>query len=100
MPEGWKYRTIAEVLSLMGQGATRYKLSKKHLLKLELKLPFAEERQKIVAVLSTSDQEITSLQQKLDALMLEKKVMMQQLLTGKRRVQLTEQDSKATSYGS
>ncbi|MFM4828372.1 restriction endonuclease subunit S [Aeromonas rivipollensis] len=46
-----------------------------------------EEQQKIAAVLSTADQEITTLQQKLDALKQEKKALMQQLLTGKLRVQ-------------
>ncbi|MDF4350769.1 restriction endonuclease subunit S, partial [Vibrio parahaemolyticus] len=38
------------------------------------------------AVLSTADQEITALQHKLEALKQEKKALMQQLLTGKRRV--------------
>lgn len=47
-----------------------------------------EEQQKIAAVLSTVDQEITALQQKLDTLKQEKKALMQQLLTGKRRVQV------------
>ncbi|HHQ4645645.1 TPA: restriction endonuclease subunit S, partial [Aeromonas veronii] len=47
-----------------------------------------EEQQKIAAVLSTADQEITTLQQKLDALKQEKKALMQQLLTGKRRVKV------------
>ncbi|MFQ2000864.1 restriction endonuclease subunit S [Aeromonas veronii] len=50
--------------------------------------PKKEEQQKIAAVLSTADQEITTLQQKLDALKLEKKALMQQLLTGKRRVKV------------
>lgn len=47
-----------------------------------------EEQQKIAVVLSTVDQEITVLQQKLDALKQEKKALMQQLLTGKRRVKI------------
>ena len=47
-----------------------------------------DEQQKIAAVLSVADQEITTLQQKLHALKLEKKALMQQLLTGKRRVSL------------
>ena len=46
------------------------------------------EQQKIAAVLSTTDQEISALQKKLDALKQEKKALMQQLLTGKRRVTL------------
>ena len=48
--------------------------------------PSIEEQQKIAAVLSTADQEISALQQKLIALKQEKKALMQQLLTGKRRV--------------
>ena len=46
------------------------------------------EQQKIAAVLSAADQEITTLQQQLDHLKQEKKALMQQLLTGKRRVQI------------
>ncbi|MBM94667.1 MAG: restriction endonuclease subunit S [Oceanospirillaceae bacterium] len=50
--------------------------------------PSLEEQQKIAAVLSAADQEITTLQQQLDHLKQEKKALMQQLLTGKRRVQI------------
>ena len=57
---------------------------------LKVPLPSLDEQQKIAAVLSTADQEITTLQQKLDALKLEKKALMQQLLTGKRRVKTAE----------
>lgn len=56
--------------------------------RLVIPFPGKEEQQKIAAVLSTADQEITALQQKLDALKQEKKALMQQLLTGKRRVPL------------
>ncbi|WP_033136688.1 restriction endonuclease subunit S, partial [Aeromonas finlandensis] len=55
-----------------------------------VKIPALEEQQKIAAALSTADQEITTLQQKLDALKQEKKALMQQLLTGKRRVKVEE----------
>ncbi|MGB2222237.1 restriction endonuclease subunit S [Neptunomonas sp.] len=54
---------------------------------LKVPLPSREEQQKIAAVLSAADQEITTLQQQLDHLKQEKKALMQQLLTGKRRVQ-------------
>ncbi|MCF5908258.1 restriction endonuclease subunit S [Aeromonas veronii] len=55
----------------------------------DFKVPLdVKEQQKIAAVLSTADQEITTLQQKLDALKQEKKALMQQLLTGKRRVKI------------
>ncbi|WP_337908238.1 restriction endonuclease subunit S [Vibrio cholerae] len=50
------------------------------------------EQQKIAAVLSTADHEISALQQKLDALKQEKKALMQQLLTGKRRVKIDNKE--------
>lgn len=46
------------------------------------------EQQKIAQVLSSADQEIETLQQKLNFLKEEKKALMQQLLTGKRRVNI------------
>ena len=58
-------------------------------LKEKISVPASiEEQQKIAAVLSTADLEIAALQQKLDAFKQEKKALMQQLLTGKRRVKL------------
>ena len=48
--------------------------------------PSHEEQQKIASVLTAADQEIDTLQQKLAYLKQEKKALMQQLLTGKRRV--------------
>lgn len=56
--------------------------------KMKLNLPSFEEQQKIATVLSLGDEEITALRHKLDALIQEKKALMQQLLTGKRRVKL------------
>lgn len=53
---------------------------------LVIPLPSFEEQQKIAAVLSTADQKIATLKQKLEHLKQEKKALMQQLLTGKRRV--------------
>lgn len=49
-------------------------------------VPEADEQKAIAAVLTTADQEIQTLQAKLDCLKQEKKALMQQLLTGKRRV--------------
>ena len=54
--------------------------------KMRLILPSLKEQQKIASVLSTADGEIGVLEQKLDCLKQEKKALMQQLLTGKRRV--------------
>lgn len=53
---------------------------------LKLPYPSLEEQQKIAAVLSAADKEIEIIQQQFDQLKQEKKALMQQLLTGKRRV--------------
>ncbi|MFM5155019.1 restriction endonuclease subunit S [Aeromonas veronii] len=55
---------------------------------LKVPLPSLDEQQKIAAVLTVADQEITILRQKLAALKQEKQALMQQLLTGKRRVKV------------
>jgi type I restriction enzyme S subunit len=52
-----------------------------------------KEQQKIAAVLTAADQEIDALQSKLAHLKQEKKALMQQLLTGKRRVVLEAETS-------
>lgn len=65
----------------------------------EFKIPVElEEQEKIAAVLSAADQEITLLQGKLDALKQEKKALMQQLLTGKRRVKVQSETSEEKCY--
>ena len=79
---------IRKQISILGQGATRYNLSKNQLMKLILKLPTIAEQKKIAEILTLSDQEIETLQKKLDCLKQEKKALMQQLLTGKKRVKV------------
>lgn len=59
---------------------------------LKVKVPSLEEQLKIAQVLSTADAEIGNLQAQLDKLKLEKKALMQQLLTGKRRVRLDDDE--------
>lgn len=54
--------------------------------------PTLEEQQKISSILSSADKEIETLQQKLECLRQEKKALMQQLLTGKCRVNVDEED--------
>ncbi len=75
-------------IAKMAQGATRYNLSKKQLMGLQLILPPIDEQQKIASVLSAADAEITTIQHQLDNLKQQKKALMQQLLTGKRRVKV------------
>ncbi|OTS53357.1 restriction endonuclease subunit S [Acinetobacter pittii] len=79
---------VRKRISLLGQGATRSNLSKSQLMNLELELPCLNEQEKIANVLSLADQEIEILQKKLDLLKQEKKALMQQLLTGKKRVKV------------
>lgn len=79
---------VRRAISVMGQGATRYNLSKKQLMKLKIGMPSLEEQQKIAATLATADREIKALEQRLVCLKQEKKSLMHQLLTGKRRVKV------------
>ncbi|MHA0701411.1 restriction endonuclease subunit S [Escherichia coli] len=57
---------------------------------LVIPIPDAKEQQKIAAILSAADAEISTLEKKLACLRDEKKALMQQLLTGKRRVKVDE----------
>ncbi|HIF9542654.1 TPA: restriction endonuclease subunit S [Photobacterium damselae] len=58
--------------------------------KLKFKLPLLVEQQKIASVLTAADKEIELLEAKLAHFKQEKKALMQQLLTGKRRVNIAE----------
>ena len=55
---------------------------------LKIAIPAIAEQQKIASVLSTADSEIETIKQQLNRFEQEKKSLMQQLLTGKRRVKL------------
>ena len=78
---------VNKLISIAGVTAVPI-VNKSSFQQVKLIFPVLEEQQKIAAVLSTADQEISALQQKLDAFKQEKKALMQQLLTGKRRVKL------------
>ncbi|WP_461604941.1 restriction endonuclease subunit S [Aeromonas rivipollensis] len=80
--------SLKDEIKLQGQQGTQANLNAGMVKGFSLRLPCIEEQQKIADVLSTTDQEIAALQQKLDALKQEKKALMQQLLTGKRRVKV------------
>lgn len=68
----------------------RYVLSQDDFRGIEIDIPALDEQAAIGRVLKGASDEIEILQQKLDALKLEKKALMQQLLTGKRRVKVEE----------
>ncbi|MBR7890149.1 restriction endonuclease subunit S [Marinomonas sp. A79] len=76
----------------LATGATRFGLSIGGINKAHFTLPPLDEQQKIASVLTNADQEIELLEQQLADLKQEKKALMQQLLTGKRRVKLDEKE--------
>lgn len=76
----------------LATGATRFGLSVGGINKAYFRIPDLAEQQKIASILSTVDVEIEALQQKLYCLKQEKKALIQQLLTGKRRVKVDEKE--------
>ena len=69
---------------MTGTGSKR--LNQKTFLNLTCLAPPLSEQKAIAAVLTTADEEITAIESDLSHLRQEKKALMQQLLTGKRRV--------------
>lgn len=57
---------------------------------VKIQLPSIEEQKKIALTLSLADTEIITIQKQIDNLKQQKKALMQQLLTGKRRVKVDE----------
>lgn len=78
------HRDIFSYLSR--QGAGRYKLNKASLEKIYLLIPPSEEQNKIVKILATWDQAISTTEKLLENSQQQKKALMQQLLTGKKRL--------------
>ena len=72
--------------ALTRQGAGRYKLTKEALLKLPLQCPIIEEQKKIIDILTTQDKIIELKEKLLTEKQHQKKYLMQQLLTGKKRL--------------
>lgn len=80
--------SLKERIKLMGQQGTQANLNAGMVKDFYIPLPRLPEQQKIAAILTAADNEIDTLKQKLDHLKQEKKALMQQLLTGKRRVKV------------
>ncbi|EPP8165641.1 restriction endonuclease subunit S [Escherichia coli] len=78
-----------KIYSLQSGGAQPH-IYPKDLNSIPLWVPCVKEQQKIATVLSAADAEISTLEKKLACLRDEKKALMQQLLTGKRRVKVDE----------
>ena len=71
-----------------GQGHSVVHIYQKDLARIEIELPSLPEQKAIAEVLTTADDEIATHRKKLDALRLQKRGLMQQLLTGKTRVKI------------
>lgn len=74
----WKY----------GQGFSVVHIYQKDLAKIQIEIPSLEEQTAIAQVLTAADHEIELAQQKLELLRQQKRGLMQQLLTGKKRVKI------------
>ena len=84
----FKTPTLIHIFMRHSQGlvSDTWNLKYEHFAKIKVFAPCVAEQQKIAQVLSTADAEITNLQAQLAKLKLEKKALMQQLLTGQRHV--------------
>ncbi|MCG9691312.1 restriction endonuclease subunit S [Vibrio sp. Isolate22] len=80
----FKHRDITNFLSR--QGAGRFKLNKATLEKLPMLVPPLPEQRKIAKILSTWDKAIATTEKLIEASKQQKKSLMQQLLTGKKRL--------------
>ncbi|MZR64456.1 restriction endonuclease subunit S [Alcanivorax sp. DP30] len=92
----FKLPALVHVFYRHSQGlvSDTWNLKFNHFKRIHWPLPGIEEQQKISAALNCADQEIIVLQSKLEALKVEKKSLMQQLLTGKRRVNITAETTR------
>ncbi|MDX4050781.1 restriction endonuclease subunit S [Aliarcobacter skirrowii] len=79
---------ILKEFAKRANGSTRFTLSIKDFNETKAKLPSLPEQQKIAEVLSLADDEINLLKNELEELKLQKKALMQKLLTGQVRVKV------------
>lgn len=96
IPEYFKYIMIQSrfiyllrLISPGGAGRNRV-MNKTDFLKLKVKLPSVREQHAIANILTTADKEIALLEEKLEILKQQKKVLMENLLTGTVRVKYRE----------
>jgi type I restriction enzyme S subunit len=82
------FQKVLEAASVVGASVVRRNFSESIFNNYELFIPEIAEQEKIAAVLSAAEQDIEGLQKNLECLKQEKKALMQQLLTGKRRVKV------------
>lgn len=80
-----KGKNLLELASPGGAGRNKT-LGQSEFLKLKIPVPPIEEQKKIVRLLNAADKEIELQKQKIEAIKLQKKGLMQQLLNGKKRL--------------
>jgi type I restriction enzyme S subunit len=83
---------LFEIEKTKAPGGTIKTITKEVLSNFKVHIPSITEQQKIASVLINADQEIELLEQQLVDLKQEKKALMQQLLTGKRRVKTDDKE--------
>jgi len=82
-------RHFYEKLEDISTGTGSKRIQPRELYKIEIKVPSTLEKQNaIVKIIDTATKELNQYQQKLETLQLQKKGLMQQLLTGKTRVKI------------
>ncbi|OIN01829.1 hypothetical protein BFR57_07170 [Idiomarina sp. MD25a] len=86
-----RLKKIRNFMRARASGSTVLHLDVKGCKKLELSIPAIQEQKKVASVLDSADVQINLLKRKLDYLKREKKALMQQLLTGKRRVKIDDE---------
>lgn len=77
----------------LSQGSTFESVNSDDIKNITINLPDLKEQQKIAAVLAASDAEVDNIEKILARLKAEKNALMQQLLTGKRRVKVDEEQA-------
>ncbi|BBM65497.1 MULTISPECIES: restriction endonuclease subunit S [Vibrio] len=88
----WLQLNQIRIYSMQSGGAQPH-IYPKDLEVMKLRVPKIEEQEKIASVLTAADEEIKLLETKLAYFKQEKKALMQQLLTGKRRVKVAETEA-------
>jgi type I restriction enzyme S subunit len=88
----FKLTYLMHLFQRYSQGLTSdtWNLKFRHFSKIKVRIPMLLEQQKIATILSSADKEITTHKNQLTVLKQQKTALMQQLLTGKKRVNVCE----------
>lgn len=90
---------VRNQISALGNGAIRYNLGQEDLSKVNLLIPTKAEQESIVSLISLWDTAISKQTQLVEKLTLRKRGLMQQLLTGKKRLKGFEGEWKEVKLG-